>query len=135
MVSENLIKIESLVSYCGKPAIIDGIAEGAYSYHVKTLWGGMWLFLDNLQPLKLTPEMLIKNGFEEVDGLWVLPHKDKKPEIRWHLAERAEVVPLYNESIRGRNSGKHLCCEGTGLYAHELQYMLSWCRDDKEFKL
>lgn len=81
--------------------------------------GGIWL--DYLDPIPLTPEILEKNGFEEFDGWRILDMDDV--EIRW-IGTTLEI------------SGSHGNMELPNVQCiHELQHALRLCRIDKEIVL
>ena len=84
----------------------------------------VWVNADNVEPIPLTAEILEKNGFEFMTGLWYLTTKERKPiQIVFKdnnvitLSINATPVPI-------------------GLkYVHQLQHALKLYGIEKEFEL
>lgn len=61
MIHANELMIGNWVVWATLPTKIDAIAEGGFSVHLKDEG---WQSVDAVEPIKLTPEILEKNGFE-----------------------------------------------------------------------
>ena len=81
-----------------------------------------------LQPISLTPEILEKNGFEDV-GQQVY-QTEEKPYWIWWEADRCRLGIDIDESYEQEDFGRVLRMPIT--FIHELQHALRLCGIDKE---
>lgn len=112
------LMIGDWVVWATRPTKIDAIAEGGFSVHLKDEG---WQSVDAVEPIKLTPEILEKNGFRYNDLPFVMAWE------RFGLA-------LYN----GGNGYRINCGNNVALIidsVHELQHALRLCGIEKGIEL
>jgi|GEM_PF-2874121 hypothetical protein len=120
------LQIGDLLYYKGKfnafPFKVESITKKKVGYHAEPNEHRMYyLRLSDCEPILLTPEILEKNGFVFMPGLWYLRTKERKPiQIVFKdnnvitLSINATPVPI-------------------GLkYVHQLQHALRLCGIKKE---
>ncbi len=124
----NELMIGDLLQYRGQFAAfgfrVEQITRRKVGYHVGPGENRMnYLRLGEVQPIPLTPEILVKNGFEEWDGWRIFDIEDTGVEIGWCgtiLKIGGECGNLELPSV---------------VYVHELQHALRLCGIEKEIIL
>ena len=84
-------------------------------------------------PIPITPEILKKNGFEEVgDNIWQLDVKS-----HWFFVDFDQYVLGcdLNTSTRQQENSFRILCVNSSLFIHELQHALRLCGIEKEIEL
>lgn len=93
------------------------------------------LYLNEIEPIPLTPEILEKNGFI-IKKKWAqIGNFGDNPLIMWHFEDDAFLHDFKHElEIHQNETGKvhiRIPCE----YLHELQHALRLCKIDKTITL
>lgn len=131
----NKLMMGDWVVWATRSTKIDGIAEGGFSVHLK---GEGWRSVDTVEPIKLTPEILEKNGFEvyEQDFTGNTVYK-----FGWLDYMEFEGFNKYFD-IGSKITYRHLGREMTYIhplmriyFVHELQHALRLCGIEKEIEL
>lgn len=125
------LMIGDWVVWATRPTKIDAIAEGGFSVHLKDEG---WQSIDAIEPIKLTPEILEKNGFE-IRG-----------KRKYFLVPNDPSLAIKREPIIGANGNSFLIGHfwernkefrwfAETDYVHELQHALRLCGIEKEIEL
>lgn len=127
------LSVGDWVRYKGKECAIASIymaAEG-YPHEVALTYQGIsceWAYIDHLQPIPITAEILEKNGFIKNGEYneWSTGNWDDIPFIG---------ISLSRQSMRIKNLGTDIFIENKVVYIHQLQRALRLAGVGKEINL
>ena len=86
---------------------------------------------NELSPIPLTEEILVKNGFHTYGESYFIPEDKCNAHVRIGFHKRETVVDLHRHGA----FSVQISCKPGKLYIHQLQRLLNLCNIDKEIIL
>lgn len=128
------LMVGDLVLHDGKVIRVDAVHKRKIGYH-KTKDKLTWLFSGQFEPIPLTPDILEKNGFENIDNKYPFPT------FRCDDKENYLCITIgFPEGDKTKRKRPFIEIDGVNIYighliinfVHELQHALKLCGIDKE---